>query len=246
MSSPKRFFAALDLGQVSDFSTLAVIERVELVGEWDPVVFAWEKRAMLRLRFLERIPLGTPYPEVVRRVNDVMRQVAAEGTSELVVDGTGVGRPVVDLLRCSGLRCSLRPAIVTGGIAESYSDGFCHIPKKDLITGLQVALQQGTLQIAAGMKFGPALVMEMADMRVKITSPGNEQFGAWREGTHDDLVFAVALAVWAARKAYPRDIGGKQEYWNVYLRNAPTQSLSCHSAQAGPVARTQGIQPAFL
>ena len=46
----KRFFAALDLGQVSDFSTLAIIERIQLVGDWDPVVFAWQQRIMLRLR----------------------------------------------------------------------------------------------------------------------------------------------------------------------------------------------------
>ena len=63
--------------------------------------------------------MGTPYPDVVLRVRDVSRQVAAEGACELVVDGTGVGRPVVDLLRRSGLPCSLRPVIVTGGIAES-------------------------------------------------------------------------------------------------------------------------------
>ena len=81
-------------------------------------------------------------------------------------------------------------------------------------------LQQGTLQIAAGLKFGPALVTEMSEMRVKITSPGHEQFGAWREGSHDDLVFAVALACWATRKAYPGDIGGTQEYWTEWLRNA--------------------------
>ena len=217
-TNTKRFFIALDLGQVCDFSTLAVIERVELVGDWNPVFFAWKKRIMLRLRFLERIPLGTPYPDVVLRANDVARQVAAEGVCELAVDGTGVGRPVVDLLRRVGLPCSLRPAIVTGGIAESQSDGYHHIPKKDLITGLQIALQQGTLQIAGGLKFGPALVTEMAEMRVKITSPGHEQFGAWREGSHDDLVFAVALACWAAGKAYPRDLGGKQEYWTEYLR----------------------------
>ena len=72
----KRFFAALDLGQVSDFSTLAVIERIQLVGDWDPVAFAWKKRTLLRLRYLERIPLGTSYPDVVCRVNDVMRQLA--------------------------------------------------------------------------------------------------------------------------------------------------------------------------
>lgn len=219
----KRFFAALDLGQVCDFSTLAVIERVELVGDWDPVIFAWKKCITLRLRYLERMPLGTPYPDVVERVKNVMRQLASEGVCDLAVDGTGVGRPVVDLLRRSGLRCSLWPAIITGGSAESQSNGYYHIPKKDLITGLQIALQQGTLQIAGGMKFGPALVTEMAEMRVKITSPGHEQFGAWREGSHDDLVFAVALACWSARRAFSKDIGGKQEYWTVFLR----QGMPC-------------------
>lgn len=139
-SNPRRFFAALDLGQVSDYSTLAVIERVHLVGDWDPVVFAWKKRTILRLRYLERIPLGTPYTGVVSRVKDVMRQVGVDGTCELTVDGTGVGRPVVDLLRRSGLSCKLQPAMITGGNAESYSDGYHHIPKKDLIAGLQVAL----------------------------------------------------------------------------------------------------------
>ena len=219
-TNEKRFFAALDLGQVSDFSTLAVIERIQLVGDWDPVAFAWKKRTLLRLRYLERIPLGTPYPDVVCRVNDVMRQVSAEGGCELTVDGTGVGRPVVDLLRRSGLPCKLNAAIITGGIAESNSNGYHHIPKKDLISGLQVAIQMGTLQIAGGMKFGPAFVAEMAEMRVKITSSGNEQYGAWREGSHDDLVFAVALACWATRKAYLRDVAGNQEYWTAFLNQS--------------------------
>jgi hypothetical protein len=31
---------------------------------------------------------------------------------------------------------------------------------------------------------------------VKITPTANEAFGAWREGAHDDLVLAVAIAAW--------------------------------------------------
>ena len=56
---------------------------------------------------------------------------------------------------------------------------------------MQVLLQRGGLQIAG--------------MRVKVGCEGREQYGAWREGTHDDLVFAVALACWAGRKMYPRE-----------------------------------------
>ena len=46
-------------------------------------------------------------------------------------------------------------------------------------------------------------------MQVKVTGEGREQYGSWRAGTHDDLVFAVALASWGVRKMYP-EAGG---YW---------------------------------
>ena len=35
---------------------------------------------------------------------------------------------------------------------------------------------------------------------------------AWREGSHDDQVFAVALACWAGRKRHPRPTG-QDAYW---------------------------------
>jgi hypothetical protein len=53
----------------------------------------------------------------------------------------------------------------------------------------------------------------MAEMRVKITPSGNEQYGAWREGEHDDLVLAVALACWGVRKAWPGGADGEEGYW---------------------------------
>jgi len=79
------------------------------------------------------------------------------------------------------------------------SNGYYRIPKRDLITGLQVLLQRGGLEIAAGLEHGAALVEELAGMQVKVTPAGNEQYGAWREGSHHDMVFAVALACWSAK-----------------------------------------------
>ena len=58
-----------------------------------------------------------------------------------------------------------------------------------------------------------AMKEEMADMQVKVTPAGNEQYGAWREGGHDDLVFAVALACWGAKKRYPVKPTGAAAYW---------------------------------
>jgi hypothetical protein len=208
-----QYFIGLDLGQSRDFTAIAILERAELRGAWDAEKYAHRKMAALRLRYLERIPLGTTYPDVVERVRQVTRSAELREGCYLMVDATGVGRPVVDLLRMAGLGCPIMPAIITGADAETNSDGYYKVPKRDLMVGLQVLLQRGGLQIAAGMKLGPVLVDEMAAMRVKQTARGHEQFGAWREGEHDDLVFAVALAHWGAKKVYPRRAEGDDGCW---------------------------------
>jgi hypothetical protein len=159
------------------------------------------------------MPLGTPYPAVVDRVASITRCPDVRGSCHLVADATGVGRPVVDLLRRAGLECRLMPVMITGGLTESSVNGFYHVPKVDLVTGLQVLMQAGALEIAAGLEHGPTLVEELAQMRVKVTASGNEQYGAWREGQHDDLVFAVALAYWGARTLYPNPTAGEVGYW---------------------------------
>ena len=202
------------MGQSQDFTAIAVLERAELVGEWDPVMYAWRKTVALRLRHLERIPLGTPYTEVVDRVVAVTRSAELAGRCHLIADATGVGRPVMDMLRRAELGSSrLWPVEITSGTLERYADGHYRVPKRDLIVGLQLLLQRRELQIAKGMKFGPVLAREMAEMRVKITPSGNEQYGAWRDGEHDDLVLAVALACWGARKAWPCAPRGEEAYW---------------------------------
>jgi hypothetical protein len=185
-------FVGLDLGQAKDFTAIAAVERAELKGGWDPAAFAWRKMASLRLRYLERVALGTPYPEVVERVVGLTRSDELAGHCHLVVDATGVGRPVVDLLRRAGPGCPILPVTITGGDAESRDGAYYRAPKRDVIVGLHVLLQSGELKIAGGLRHGAALAAEMAEMRVKVTPAGREQYGAWREGAHDDLVFAVA------------------------------------------------------
>ena len=204
----------LDLGQSRDFTAIAVLERAELIGEWDQVAYARRKTIALRLRHLERVPLGTPYTEVVDRVVVVTRSGDLAGRCHLIADATGVGRPVMDMRRRAELGSTrLWPVLITGGDVETYANGHYRVPKRDLIVGLQLLLQRRALQIAAGMKFGPVLAREMAEMRVKVTASGREQYGVWREGEHDDLVLAVSLACWGVKKAYPRGLSGDAGYW---------------------------------
>jgi hypothetical protein len=77
------------------------------------------------------------------------------------------------------------------------------VSKHDLVSVAQVALQNGRLRIAEKLPDAAVLVKELQNFQVKITDMGNDTYGAWREGPHDDLVLAVALALWGAVSLEP-------------------------------------------
>jgi hypothetical protein len=175
------FCIGLDLGQRRDHSALAVVEK---------------RHTVTHVRHLERVALGTPYPLVVERVGEVVRRAYSFGPCCLVVDATGVGAPVVDLLRQAQLGCELMPVTITGGEKESAGS----VPKRDLIAGLQVAMERRELRVAPGLKESGALIRELMDVRLGSTPSGRLRMGADGFGEHDDLVIALALACWRARR----------------------------------------------
>ena len=77
------------------------------------------------------------------------------------------------------------------------------VPKRDLVSTLQVLLQNDWLKIAEGLSLAKILTREMQNFRTKISlATGHDSYEAWREGDHDDLVLAVALACWYAKIHY--------------------------------------------
>ncbi len=73
------------------------------------------------------------------------------------------------------------------------------MPKRDLIAGVQVLLEQGELKISKKLRESWALVKELLDVRMTSTGAGKVRLGA-DGGKHDDLVIALALACWRARR----------------------------------------------
>lgn len=174
----ERFLIGVDLGQARDYTAIVVIQAFDHKGkrEYD-------------LRHLERPELGTPYPAVVERIAEVVTDKKLGKEVSLVVDATGVGRPVVDMMRERGLR----PFPVT--ITASTTEGD-RVAKRDLVSTLQVVLQTGRLKIAHGLPLAPVLVKELVNFKAKISAEGRDTYEAWREEVHDDLVLAAALALW--------------------------------------------------
>ncbi len=115
--------------------------------------------------------------------------------SALVVDATGVGRPVVDQLRAAGL--DPVAVTITAGKAATFDGEAWRVPKVELVRTLVAAFEGNRLKVAAGLRYAKALTGELQAFQRKVTGAGRAAYGA-TAGAHDDLVIAVALAVWWA------------------------------------------------
>lgn len=193
------YFVGLDLGQSQDYTALAVAEQRR---EWPPRQNRYgedgkPQRPSYQVRHLQRFKLGTPYPDIVAEVGALLRTPPLEENSKtLVVDATGVGAPVMDLLRRAGLPGHLVGVTITGGDTVTREQGRYRVPKRDLIFATKVLLQAGRLKFAE-LPETPTLVKELLAFQVKIDPlTAHDSYAAWREGAHDDLVLALALACW--------------------------------------------------
>jgi hypothetical protein len=216
------YFAGLDLGQSADYTALAIAEqgkmprpdgmterhvvghetRQTLIGEtvWAGPIYG-ERPVLLNtygFRHLQRFPLRTSYPAIVDQLKALLSRPPLAGNVTLAVDATGVGPPVVDMLRRAELPCRLRAITITGGNEVVPHPGGYGVPKRDLVSITQVLLQDGRLKVAPSLPEADTLVRELQTFQYKITLAANDTYGAWREGTHDDLLLAVCLACWIA------------------------------------------------
>jgi hypothetical protein len=199
------FYLGMDIGQRVDHTALVLVEKLEQMRPYGEPIFE-----ALALRHAERLPLGVPYPMVVNYVKEVLDKPELRGQCALVVDSTGVGAPVVEMLTAARLGCEMTAVTITGGEKESQGQAGWNVPKQDLIAGVQMLLEAGQLWIAKGLPEVQALVKELMDVRAKTRESGRVRMGADGSGQHDDLVIALSLACWKARRTSKKNSFGHQ------------------------------------
>jgi hypothetical protein len=176
-------FIGLDLGKLRDYTAIVVLERAEQRVAWMPNRFEG-----FHVRHLERMPLGTAYTRVVERIRELVRDPRIGVRCKVVVDATGLGGPVVDMLRKADLGCGLTAVTITGGERANGKGEWWNVPRHELIMGVKILLENGDLKIERGWKESGRLVREL----VNLEGGGGE---------HDDLVMALGLGCWGARLA---------------------------------------------
>jgi hypothetical protein len=225
-SAPKHI-AAIDLGQAQDYTAFSIVERVPVptgkfrdTGERQLVRRQWteqptmsqivepDERTDLHVRYLHRYPLRTDY---IAMAEDVAAKIAhlialpesGDRKPPLVIDHTGVGRAVFDVFRRAGMGIPLIGITITGGHTAHRDPDRpweWHVPKKDLVSALQVAVQNDRLKIAPQLELAKVLAGEMQNFRMKVTTAANVTYEHWRNSDHDDLVLSVAMAAWMSER----------------------------------------------
>lgn len=183
-----RWCVGVDFGRQSDRTAIAALELLPSVGD------DWV-RPFLDVRYLHRLPVGTPYPEQCSFIAELVDGTPELRRADVIVDATGVGVAVSDSLR-EVMGRPFTELTITGGRVVKADGRKLSVPKKDLVSRLAVAMQQRRLRVSPGLDEADALYKELGAFSVSISESGSDSYGA--KTGHDDLVLAVSYAVWKA------------------------------------------------
>jgi len=164
--------------------------------------------------FIDQL-FGKSYIEMVSSVWKLMQHKDLAQNADLIVDATGVGEPVVDLMRSKDLFPT--PIIITGGgqSREVYSEfgkvfsssqsgklagarilQEIHVPKDDLVAAGNLLAQRNRIRVAQGVRWAPEMQTQLMHFRGIPTKTGRTKHEADDEEIHDDLVTAYLLLAW--------------------------------------------------
>jgi hypothetical protein len=190
----RNFHIGVDLGQRRDYTAVVVVEqRIEPTGAKDSVTYEKVWRRRLIVRKAARLKLGTEFHRIVNTVAGLTMHPALEGKLvTTAIDATGMGLVVTEQLQMRRLRGELYPVVITGGVEMKYRAGFYPTPRTDILLGVVQAFEVDQLEVASEVKGWEVLVEELRSMR-KTPGVGGPRFES--EGQHDDMVFALGLAL---------------------------------------------------
>jgi len=157
MKQDTRYVLAVDVGQAKDYTALVIVEstRTTHEGKWPSDQSREETRH--DVVHIERFR-DIPYPKQIERIRErylelqeISRQ-KRDSDVRVIVDATGVGKPILDALRDAKVRA--HGVLITAGDSTSKSGGVTRVPKRELVSTLQIALQSNLhlLRKAAGVK----------------------------------------------------------------------------------------------
>lgn len=180
------YFVGLDLGRKRDHSAIVVIERRLQAINTRYIDINTKWRETQHVRYARQWTLGTPYGDVAKDVAALYQRLAPMGKTHIIIDQTGVGDAVYEMLRSELRGIHIEGVVITNEL------------KRDIYAAIEVGLEQRTLKISPDLMASKALKQELLTVEIRRSGLAYK-FGAFDKDTHDDLVMALGLAAWRIR-----------------------------------------------
>jgi len=136
----------------------------------------------LQLVYLHEFELGTAYTNVI---NHLLKAHQKFRFQKVMVDQTGMGEPVLDELKAQAL-------------SNVQGLAFTVKAKEELLTTLKILMEQKRLRLP----YHRRLCQQINEQQFQYNRSGHLIF-SHPEGSHDDMLWALSLAVWAATRETP-------------------------------------------
>lgn len=208
----------VDLGKHHDYSAFAVAEN--RINKAKDGVFIF--------RHLERAKLGTDYTRVADRLQELHDGIVREveqtnvirkrtrgkpetiSAPEVYLDATGLGSPFLDFFVKHHGNVHVNAVTITSGDKETEVKEYkayaqLHVGKSALVNRMQLLLGTKRLDIPNTSE-GKELAHELKVFEGRVTASRNVSYNA-KEGEHDDLLIAAALAVWQQARTLMDRVG---------------------------------------
>ena len=205
-----RYCLGVDLGSEGDPTALCLLERVLIDRDVRAGMknHRWKDQpgqsvvAELHLKAMLNVPLQTPYPVLVGKIKQIMDSAEFIGQTYLVVDRTGIGLPIMQMLQAAGM--APIGITITSGHTLGVTKTHYNVPKQDLVAALLTAMQMGRFKMPRPevLPTVQEFKTQLAGFKMKTKASGTVTYEAALERVHDDLVIAAALATWWMDRVY--------------------------------------------
>jgi len=205
-----RYWLGVDLAQAQDNTALVCVH-----DECLPLWNAGRQVLGLRARtivFADKFK-GVSYPDVVSHVIRTMLKDPLRGRTRLVIDASGLGRVVSDLLFDQGVQ---HDAVqMTVGQNWVKKDRYVNVGKTLLLETLSLLFATGDLTFAHDLPLRDDILAELETFQLETTAAGNQVITQGKSGAHHgDLAIALAAACFASEHLLPGFTGvGQLEGW---------------------------------
>lgn len=193
-----RIYLGLDIGKRQDHTAIVVLELRWAYGSKDNITQKIPEHPTLVLRYATRLALDTETTQIPQLVRETLQRFAPRygepsRIDKLLIDATGIGHTVVELIRQNQTKAQIQPVMLTNGHVERHlKDGYLSLPRPDMLNSLKMVFELGNIKMEPS---APGFV-DMERELIQFQPSGDQQ-------EHDDLVMALAMAVWQAAKDYP-------------------------------------------